>query len=121
MPKKLKRSKSKFGGLTKKKREIYKTLCERDGKRCHYCGIEEKDVIPLWGRFYGQDKRGRRLELDRKDNEKDYHIENCVLACAVCNCAKSNKFRYEEFKKVGTVIREIWQQRKKKTLIEAHI
>ncbi len=98
---------------TNKKKEIYKTLCERDGKRCHYCGIEEEDVIPLWRRFYGQDKRGKRLELDRKDNEKDYHTQNCVLACAVCNCAKSNKFTYEEFLKVGVVIKEIWQQREK--------
>jgi hypothetical protein len=30
----------------------------------------------------------------------------------VCNNAKSDKFTYEEFKRVGDVIKEIWQQRK---------
>jgi len=92
---------------------LRKKLYQRDGKQCHYCGIKEEDVIPIWGKFYGLKKRGKCLELDRKDNEKGYDIENCVLACAVCNCAKSDKFTYEEFKKVGDVIREIWQQRKK--------
>lgn len=104
----------KLGGMTKKM--IYKTLCKRDGKKCHYCGIEEQDVLPLWKQFYKQDKRGFRLELDKKYSEGDYNIENCVLACAVCNCAKSNKFTYEEFLKVGIVIKEIWQQRKKRPL-----
>jgi len=99
-------------GMTKK--EIYKALCKRDGKRCHYCRIEEEKVIKVWGEFYKQDKRGYRLELDKKDSSKDYDLENCVLACAVCNCAKSNKLTHEEFLKVGTVIREIWQQREKK-------
>jgi hypothetical protein len=34
------------------------------------------------------------------------------LACALCNNAKSNKFTYGEFKRVGDVIKEIWQQRR---------
>lgn len=48
------------------------------------------------------------------DNRRGYDIENCVLACAVCNNAKSDKFTYEEFKRLGDVIKEIWQQRKAK-------
>ena len=96
------------------KEEIYKALCERDSRKCHYCGIEEEKVLQVWGEFYKQDKRGHRLELDRKDNEGDYSIENCVLACAVCNCAKSNKLTHEEFLKVGAVIKEIWQEREKR-------
>ena len=36
------------------------------------------------------------------------------MTCAVCNNAKSDKFTYEEFKRVGDVIKEIWQQRKSK-------
>jgi hypothetical protein len=39
-------------------------------------------------------------------------MANCVLACALCNMAKSNKFHYAEFKRVGNVVREIWQERK---------
>jgi 5-methylcytosine-specific restriction endonuclease McrA len=51
------------------------------------------------------------LEVDRRDNEEGYKTDNCVLACAVCNNAKSDKFTYEEFKRVGRVIRQIWQQK----------
>jgi len=96
------------------KEELWNKLYRRDGKRCHYCGMEEGNVIQIWGKFYGLEKRGKKLEVDRKDNSKGYNLGNCVLACSVCNCAKSDKFTYEEFKKVGDVIKEIWQQRKKK-------
>ena len=97
-----------------RKKELRNQLYERDGIKCHYCGIEEKDFIPIWGEFYGGKKRGPTLEVDRRDNRQGYVIENCVLACAVCNNAKSDKFTYEEFKRVGDVIKEIWQQRKSK-------
>ena len=66
----------------------------------------------MWGEFYGGTKRGGTLEVDRKDNTKGYEIDNCVLACAVCNNAKSDKFTYEEFKAVGEVIGKIWRERK---------
>ncbi|GAG98234.1 unnamed protein product, partial [marine sediment metagenome] len=51
------------------------------------------------------------LEIDRKDNQKGYAEENCVLACALCNNAKSDKFSGEEFRKLDGVIREIWLKR----------
>ncbi|MBA7579561.1 hypothetical protein ES708_21432 [subsurface metagenome] len=95
------------------KEVLRKQLRERDGAKCHYCGIEEKDFLNIWEPFYGG-KRGHILEVDRKDNSLGYDIENCVLACAVCNNAKSDKFTYEEFKGVGDVIKEIWQQRRDK-------
>ncbi len=89
-------------------------LRERDGTKCHYCNIEEKDFIPIWGPFYKT--RGFTLEVDRKDNKPGYDSANCVLACALCNCAKSNKLTHKEFKRVGAVIKEIWQQRKSKLI-----
>jgi len=95
----------------KEKEELRDKLYKRDGKKCHYCRVEEADFIQIWGKFYGG-KRGK-LEVDRKDNKKGYNEENCVLSCPICNCAKSDKFTYEEFEKVGDVIKEIWQQRKK--------
>ncbi len=90
-----------------KKEKLRLKLYERDGKNCHYCGIAEGDFIPIWkGKFYKN--RGERLELERKDNEKGYSKKNCVLACAICNNAKSDKFTYEEFKRVGKAIKKIW-------------
>jgi len=98
----------------KEKEKLWNKLYKRDGGKCHYCEIEEKDFAEIWGEFYGGKKRGK-LEVDRKENGKGYNEENCVLSCPICNNAKSDKFTYEEFLKVGYVIKQIWQQRKKKT------
>ncbi len=103
------------GNWEEKRNRLYK----RDGHKCHYCGIDEKDFIPIWGSLYGC-KRGWRLEIDRKDNKLKHEDENCVLACALCNMAKSDKLTYDEFKKVGNLIREIWQQRKKSGVPDRH-
>ena len=90
--------------------ELRNLLYRRDERKCHYCNIEEKDFLRIWdGPFYKT--RGKRLEVDRKDNSQGHTLQNCVLACALCNNAKSNKFTYEEFKRVGDVIKEIWQHR----------
>src|SRR3989304_525829 len=84
--------------------------CEKKEKKCHYCGIPENNFIEIWGEFYGG-RRGHRLEIERKDNNSNYIKGNCVLACAICNCAKTDKFTHKEFLKVGEVIRKIWEAR----------
>jgi len=95
------------------KRQLRSELYKRDGKQCHYCGIPEDEFYQIWsGPFYGGFKRGHRLEIDRKTNSLGYDIKNCVLACSICNMAKSDKFSYDEFRQLGQVIRRIWQNRK---------
>lgn len=86
---------------------------ENETKNCHYCKIPENEFIGIWGEFYGG-RRGHRLEIDRKNPEDIYTVNTIVLACCLCNCAKSNMFKYEEFKNVGEVIEKIWRQRKNK-------
>jgi 5-methylcytosine-specific restriction endonuclease McrA len=104
---------SHFKISSKDKKNLRTLLYERDGTKCHYCGIEQEDFPRIWGdTFYGGIRRGRVLEIDRKNNNQDYSLGNSVLACALCNMAKSDKLEYEEFKKVGDVIRQIWQQKK---------
>lgn len=93
------------------KTELRNHLYIKNGKTCHYCGIKESDFVHIWGNFYGGKKRGGTLEVDRKDNNKGYEIDNCVLACAICNNAKSDKFTYEEFKVIGKTIEQIWRKR----------
>lgn len=95
------------------KDKLQDKLYERDGNKCYYCGIKEKDFIPIWGGFYGGKTRGKKLEVDRRDNKKGYTLENCVLACSLCNNAKSDKFTGDEFKKVGKAIKQIWRSRDK--------
>ena len=95
----------------KEKEKLRKELYERDGRTCYYCKIPEKAVLTAWKQIYGKDKRGRRLELDRKDNDKDYSLDNCVLACAPCNIAKGSLFTCKEFEIVGLAIQKVWYHR----------
>jgi hypothetical protein len=111
----------------KKQQVLLEKLYVQDGHICHYCKIPEADFLKTWGTFYGLKKRGTRLEIDHKDavfvqgnlitkvQRKDHEDtpEKCVLACALCNMAKSNIFTHEEFHKVGKVIEEIWRERKR--------
>jgi len=92
------------------KKQIKKAFKERGITKCCYCGIEEKDFKGIWGTFR-HGRRGVTLEVDRKDPKGSYSEPNCVLACYACNNAKSDVFCYEEFKRVGDVIKEIWQHR----------
>jgi 5-methylcytosine-specific restriction endonuclease McrA len=102
---------------TFEKKLLRDKLYLRDGYNCHYCGIVEENFTKIWGdTFYGGFKRGQRLEIDRVNNAFGYTPENCVLACAVCNMAKSDKFTHDEFLKVGASIRNIWQEKSRNRL-----
>jgi hypothetical protein len=59
-------------------------------------------------------KRGQRLELDRINpliTNYGTDIKNLALACYWCNNAKTNYFTFDEFKKIGEMIKEIQQSR----------
>jgi len=68
----------------RKKEQLRKELYQRDGRQSHYCRIEEKDVIAIWGKFYGIGKRGKCLELDRKDSSKGYSVCLILLHMQLC-------------------------------------
>ena len=60
---------------------------------CHYCG----DDI-LWVKHTGTGQH--RYNLDRKDSNKGYSKDNCVVCCKKCNYMKGSEFSYEEFKEI---------------------
>ena len=97
--------------MPKEKEKLRKELYERDGRTCYYCKIPEGAVFKAWKEIYGGNKRGRRLEVERKDNGKDYSLDNCVLACAPCNIAKGSLFSSKEFEIVGLAIQKVWYHR----------
>jgi 5-methylcytosine-specific restriction endonuclease McrA len=112
-----------FRKLTSKDKEVLRQALLQDGHelKCYYCGCAENEAAfrKIWGKkFYGRTARGKHLEIDHlipKIADVDLEnpdTKNLVFACAVCNMAKSNIFYPEEFKKIGTVIREIWEERK---------
>ena len=94
-------------------KSLKERLYERDGRKCHYCGIEEEDFEKIWGIFYNNPNR-KVLEKERKDNSKGHTLDNCVLACPLCNNAKTNKLTEGEMLKVGNIIKLLWNQRKYK-------
>jgi hypothetical protein len=60
---------------------------------CHYCN---KKLI--WNKHVS--KGNHRTNLDKKDSNKGYSKDNCVVCCKECNYIKGNHFSYEEFLEV---------------------
>lgn len=71
---------------------------------CHYC---EREIN--WQQ-YGENVPG--FFLDRKDNNKYHTKDNVVVCCGPCNQTKRNYFTYEEFLKIGKVLKQIRIDRK---------
>ena len=89
---------------------------EHQTKACEYCGLTEGDSERLYHAYPEATrggKRGRHLELDRRNPYLSYgeSIENFVLACYWCNNAKTNYFTAEEFQEIGHVIGLVNQKR----------
>lgn len=83
-------------------------------KECEYCQITEEKVKGLIEKQElnkKKDTRGWSLEIDRKYPNYEYTKENCVWCCYWCNNAKTDEFSYDEFKKIGAVIKTIWNVR----------
>jgi hypothetical protein len=98
-------------------------------KVCHYCKLTEDEIkqfvllpkkfIDKDGKIHDTDcsrggKRGITLEVDRKDPCKPYNDNNCVLACYICNNAKSNIFTEDKFKPIGELFGKIISEKLKK-------
>lgn len=77
--------------------EDFVVLCEIP--TCHYCGAELHRKTVAYG-------AGHSYKLDRKDNTKEYSVENCVASCSRCNYGKGRFSSYEEWVEVGKVLRD---------------
>ena len=81
------------------------------GEKCTYCGLTSEETIILFNKYplsTRGGKRGRRLELDRKNPHLSYgNLSNLALACYWCNNAKTNYFEFDEFKCIGSAIGKI--------------
>jgi hypothetical protein len=70
-------------------------------KTCHYCNCSI-NWQPHRER-HNQLQKGHNI--DRKDCKIGYTKENCVVCCPRCNWSKQDCFTYEEFLKIGAVIK----------------
>jgi hypothetical protein len=105
-------AKKKKSKISFKVFEDFKEWYDNQDKKCHYCGLTEQESqeLVMTGKLKskrfpenGALKRGKNrgifLEIDRKDSNKNYSKDNCVLACYFCNNDKSDLFDAEEYKK----------------------
>jgi hypothetical protein len=86
----------------------------KNRSRCEYCHITVENIkvlIEAQQLNKKKDTRGWSLEIDRKQPNYEYTKENCVWCCYWCNNAKTDEFSYGEFKKIGEVIKSIWDDR----------
>jgi 5-methylcytosine-specific restriction endonuclease McrA len=104
--------------------KLYELFCwwERQEKKCFYCNLPETELDILHNQPGHINKRhpnrGQSLEIDRKFSHLPYtDIKNLVLACYWCNNAKTDTFTETEFRKIGNVIKEIWENRLNKQLL----
>jgi hypothetical protein len=81
-------------------REDFLTWLGTQKRVCHYCGTKECDVGRV-NEAFGIRRVSRRLEVDRRDNERAYEQGNLVLACHVCNVHKRDFFTEQEFLEIA--------------------
>lgn len=74
--------------------EEYYELCREDV--CHYC-LESLGRQPYTKKDGKDVANSRGYMLDRKDNERGYHIDNVVNCCWKCNSGKGARYSYEEW------------------------
>jgi hypothetical protein len=120
---KIERKKNKKGITTTKIIAGFKTVtieqfeewfnAEVFKKGCHYCGTTNERSLELYQMqrtglrpdATRGGKRGKRLELDRKNPNLPYDdLKNIVWCCYWCNNAKSNFFTEDEFKPIAIAI-----------------
>jgi len=73
---------------------------EQKGSICYYCGIDEVTSNNAFkNKKISSKKRTCKngvLQIERKDPSKGYNKDNCVLACVLCNNAKSDLLKDSE-------------------------
>jgi 5-methylcytosine-specific restriction endonuclease McrA len=89
----------------------FKELVEN--QECAYCkiSIEMVNQLAKVQKLFKKSERGWSLEIDRKNSNKEYAKDNCVMACYWCNNAKTDEFTHDEFVEIGKAIQSVWEKR----------
>lgn len=94
----------------------FKELFPEDSKRrvCHYTHLSDYDFEELrkQGGIKTKNARGRYMEIDRLNSNKEYFYKNIVLCCYWANNAKTDEFTYPEFMTcVGPAMEAVFRKR----------
>ena len=97
--------------FTYKRKDVFKNdfkkfynWYEKQGQKCGYCGVSQEELYKLFDKdkrvlpylentrvYIKAPKRSSgTLEIERLDSSDNYNDENIILACPLCNNAKSN-------------------------------
>lgn len=74
---------------------------KESNKECYYCEITEENLKKLFDNKVIQSKKpsfNSTLQIERLNPNKGYVKDNCVLACCICNNAKSDMINAKNFK-----------------------
>lgn len=74
---------------------------KKQEKECYYCKIAQSDLANLFKNKLITSKKpsfNSSLQIERLNPDKGYNEENCVLACCICNNAKSDMISTSDFK-----------------------
>lgn len=89
-----KERKDDFGGF----RAFYEWYSAQEPK-CYYCGATQAQLEQLFDdELISSTKFNATLHIEQKTPKQGYKSTNCVLACALCNNAKSDMISDENFK-----------------------
>lgn len=76
-------------------------LLRKSNLICYYC-LEQVFIE------YSDGNRMKQWTLDRKDNSKNHHVENCIISCLKCNLQRhtkdSDKFKFTKQLKLEKII-----------------
>ncbi|EAI5465971.1 hypothetical protein BXA06_00025 [Campylobacter lari] len=81
--------------------KAYLKIESKSKLKCHYCGIDEEKLKNLFENKLITSKKpsfNSSLQIERLNPDKGYNEENCVLACCICNNAKSDMISASDFK-----------------------
>jgi hypothetical protein len=76
-------------------------------QNCTYC-----DDIVKWSPHYSNKSLSTAYNLDRRDSNLGYTMNNCVVCCPLCNMTKGNRFSFEEFMLLSDGLKQIQSLRK---------
>lgn len=81
---------------------------------CHYTGLSDFDFEEMRknGKIKTKNARGRFMEIDRLNSNREYYMDNIVLCCYWANNAKTDEFTYPEFVQyVGPAMEKVFRER----------
>lgn len=91
---------------TKNRKDGFKTFAhfydwyKAQNQKCYYCGTMQGELEKLFDdELVSSSKFNATLHIEQKIPKQGYNKDNCVLACALCNNAKSDMVNDKNFKR----------------------